>query len=138
MGLTYFDRNYPFIKREDDKEGLIGLKTTQTDNMRTYLNSPVVSEECIKERGGLLKYWELQLKTSPRVARMALDLLTIPASSVDSTRTLFGGPIVANWLETHVDHDVFRAAMSVGSWFGTPIPRDIDAVASILGNDSRE
>ncbi|CAE6411896.1 unnamed protein product [Rhizoctonia solani] len=133
---AYFEENYPLIKRENDEEGLIGLMTAQSDNLKTYLISPVLSEDVVEERGGLLSYWNLERKTSPRVARMALDHLTIPASSVDPTRTLYGGPVTTNGLETQVDNDMFRAAMSVGSWFGTPVLKDIESVANILGEPS--
>ncbi|EUC55799.1 hAT family dimerization protein [Rhizoctonia solani AG-3 Rhs1AP] len=129
---AYFEENYPLIKRENDEEGLVDLVTAQTDNLKTYLSSSVLSEKVIEERGGLLSYWNLERKTSPRVAQMALDHLTIPASSVDPTRTLSGGPVTTNGLEAQVDRDVFRAAMSIGSWFGTPVLKDIDAVANIL------
>ncbi|KAG8714874.1 hypothetical protein FRC11_006707 [Ceratobasidium sp. 423] len=129
----YFDQNYPLIKREGDEEGLFDLnQALETDNMQAYLSSPVLSEEAIEEQGGLLKYWDKKLKTCPRVARMALDYLTIPASSVDPTRTFSGGPINTNGLEKHVNHNTFRAMMSIGSWWGTPVLRDINTVANIL------
>ncbi|CAE6485140.1 unnamed protein product [Rhizoctonia solani] len=133
----YFDQNYPLKKRESDEEGLLDLKQAlQTDNMRVYLGSPVLSEETIKKQGGLLKYWDKELETCPRVARMALDHLTIPASSVDPARTFSGGPITTNGLEKYVNHSAFRAMMSIRSWWGTPVLRDIDAVANILGDVS--
>ncbi|CAE7176097.1 unnamed protein product [Rhizoctonia solani] len=123
------------VEEEWVKARLIDFKNLAVvDDLCSYLDSPTLSKEAIEEKGGVLNYWNHELEAQPRVARMALDYLTIPgeSSSVDSTRWFSGGQIPTNGLEKHMDDNAFRAIISVGSWFGTPVLPDIDSVANLL------
>jgi hypothetical protein len=50
------------------------------DTIDGYLEGPVISDENLKQAGGVLKYWEQALPSRPRVARMALDFLSAPGN----------------------------------------------------------
>ncbi|CAE6432715.1 unnamed protein product [Rhizoctonia solani] len=133
--IERFNQSYPLVlvKGESNQDGLVESKhAVATDSMGNYLDRPTLSKEVIEEKGGLLNYWNQELVTQPRVAQMALDYLTIPATSVDLTRIFSGGQMATNGLEKHVNYDTFRAMMSMGSWFGTPVLPEIDAVANLL------
>ncbi|KAG8730258.1 hypothetical protein FRC10_002950 [Ceratobasidium sp. 414] len=50
----------------------------ERDSIEEYLETPVISNYMINQHGGVLLYWSSELERCPRVARMALDLLTMP------------------------------------------------------------
>jgi hypothetical protein len=54
------------------------------DSLETYLASPLVSETDIAQAGGLLLYWEQARANRPKLAKMALDFLTAPGTSLTS------------------------------------------------------
>ncbi|CUA67931.1 hypothetical protein RSOLAG22IIIB_07615 [Rhizoctonia solani] len=126
--IEHFNRDYCI-----NEENIVDPKSAPAiDSIVDYLNDPVLPGDLIEERGGVLNYWRQELELRPHVARMALDYLTIPASSVDRVRILSGGQIPTNGLENHFELDTFRAMMSIGSWFGTPVLPDMDSVIAIL------
>ncbi|EUC53992.1 hypothetical protein RSOL_025900, partial [Rhizoctonia solani AG-3 Rhs1AP] len=52
-----------------------------TDSIYSYLETPVVPSDVIRQYGGVIPYWNAQLDSRPRLARMALDYLTAPGKS---------------------------------------------------------
>ncbi|KAG8744200.1 hypothetical protein FRC10_010666, partial [Ceratobasidium sp. 414] len=50
----------------------------ERDSIEEYLETPIVSTYVINQHGGGLSYWTFELERRPHVARMALDLLTVP------------------------------------------------------------
>jgi hypothetical protein len=46
--------------------------------MDLYLLSGSVDQSTVDDAGGVLHYWEKQLKTQPQLAQMALDFLSAP------------------------------------------------------------
>ncbi|KIM51420.1 hypothetical protein SCLCIDRAFT_143294, partial [Scleroderma citrinum Foug A] len=62
-----------------------------------------------------LKYWENLHTTRPRLARMALDFLLAPASSVDAERAFSGGRLQVNHLQHQLSSQSFKAQVAVGS-----------------------
>ncbi len=51
------------------------------DTIQAYLNGPLVPTAQIEATGGVLKYWEHERATRPRVAQMALDFLSVPGKN---------------------------------------------------------
>ncbi|KAG8791335.1 hypothetical protein FRC12_009519 [Ceratobasidium sp. 428] len=64
---------------------------------------------------------------------MALDLLTVPASSVDVEPAFSGGRLMMNRLQHQMSLRSFQAQMAVGSWYGTPLLPELDSAANIIG-----
>ena len=54
-----------------------GDTTQDLDSVDTYLDFPPVPKAEVKAAGGVLKYWENCQDTRPRLARMALDFLSV-------------------------------------------------------------
>ncbi|KAG8730739.1 hypothetical protein FRC10_002393, partial [Ceratobasidium sp. 414] len=106
----------------------------ERDSIEEYLETPVVSTYVINQHGGVLSYWSSELERHPRVARMMLDLLTVPASSVDAERAFSGGRLMMNHLQHRMSACSFQAQMAVGSWYGTPLLPELDDVARIIEN----
>lgn len=52
------------------------------DHMDLYLQGDVVDQSVIDDAGGVLCYWEQELKIRPQLARMALDFLSAPGEVV--------------------------------------------------------
>ena len=50
--------------------------------MDLYLQGDVVHQSVIDDAGGVLCYWEQELKTRPQLAQMALDFLSAPGEVV--------------------------------------------------------
>ena len=65
-----------------------------------------------------IAYWQARLKGTlyPRLARMALDLITIPPMSSDPERifSLTGLLLTAN--RARLQSDIIGASMAMGSW----------------------
>ncbi|CAE6404230.1 unnamed protein product [Rhizoctonia solani] len=72
------------------------------------------------------------LEIKPRLARMALDYLTAPVTSVDVERAFSAGRLTINRLQRNMSPSTFEAKMAVGSWYGTPPLPDISEVASVI------
>ncbi|KAG8692108.1 hypothetical protein FRC08_010001 [Ceratobasidium sp. 394] len=106
----------------------------ERDSIEEYLETPVVSTYVINQYGGILSYWASELERRPRMARMALDLLTVPASSVDAERAFSGGRLMMNHLQHGMSTRSFQAQMAVGSWYGTPLLPELENAAQIIEN----
>ena len=50
----------------------------ENDSIEAYLDSAVVPSDVITQYGGVIRYWESELKRCPSVGRMALNYLTAP------------------------------------------------------------
>ncbi|KAK7047943.1 hypothetical protein VNI00_006271 [Paramarasmius palmivorus] len=102
------------------------------DELEAYLSAPPVSKKEIKGAGGVLKWWESMRTTRPRLAQMALDFLTAPASAVDAERAFSAGRLQVNHLQHAMSSQTFKAKVALGSWYGTPLLPDIKEPTRIL------
>ncbi|CUA75984.1 hypothetical protein RSOLAG22IIIB_01988 [Rhizoctonia solani] len=102
------------------------------DSIHSYLETPVVPLDILWQYGGIIPYWNAQFASRPRLARMALDYLTAPASSVDAERAFSSGRLMINHLQHQVSSQTFQSQMAIGSWFGTPLLPNLHTVASIV------
>ena len=127
-----------------------GPCVTGLDHMDLYLRGDIVGQLVIDDAGGVLCYWEQQLRTQPQLARMALDFLSAPgkvisaqcthsgshdpviASSVNAERAFSGGRLQVNHLQHGMSSQTFKAQTAVGSWFGPPIFPSIAPFVSII------
>ncbi|EJD36354.1 hypothetical protein AURDEDRAFT_174551 [Auricularia subglabra TFB-10046 SS5] len=105
----------------------------EEDTLDAYLEAPVVPVEVIDAAGGLLAYWESQRAKRPRLAQMALDFLTAPASSVDAERAFSGGRLQVNHMQHNISSQAFRAKMVLGSWYRAPWMPTVADCAAYLG-----
>ncbi|KEP49957.1 hAT family dimerization protein [Rhizoctonia solani 123E] len=106
--------------------------TPLLSSMETYLSSPAMPKSYIDQAGGLMEWWAAQEKSGSPVARMALDVLSSPATSVDAERAFSGGRMTVNYQQHRMGLDTFRAKMAIGSWYGTPLLQDLEEVLGIL------
>ncbi|KIJ11940.1 hypothetical protein PAXINDRAFT_171565 [Paxillus involutus ATCC 200175] len=95
--------------------------STDPDSIEAYLDLPPVAKSEVKAAGGVLKYWENCHAITPRLARMALDFLSAPASSVDAERAFSGGRLQS-----------FKAQVAVGSWYTSPLLSDTSTVVGMI------
>ncbi|CAE6461521.1 unnamed protein product [Rhizoctonia solani] len=102
------------------------------DTIEAYPDTPTVPSGIINQAGGVLGYWSAEHTNRPRIAQMALDYLTSPASSVDAERAFSCGRLMINHLQHRMSPQTFQAQMAIGFWFGTPLLPNIDSVASII------
>ncbi|EUC55935.1 hAT family dimerization protein, partial [Rhizoctonia solani AG-3 Rhs1AP] len=103
--------------------------TPNPDSIEAYLGTET---ESLSTYGGVLPYWTAMLETKPRLARMALDYLTAPATSVDVERAFSAGRLTINHLQHNMSPATFEAKMAVGSWYDTPLLPDISEVATVI------
>ncbi|KDN47302.1 hypothetical protein RSAG8_03781, partial [Rhizoctonia solani AG-8 WAC10335] len=103
--------------------------TPNPDSIEAYLGTET---ESLGTYGGVLPYWNAMLETKPRLARMALDYLTAPATSVDVERAFSAGRLTINHLQHNMSPATFEAKMTVGSWYDTPLLPDISEVATVI------
>ncbi|TFY77502.1 hypothetical protein EWM64_g6511 [Hericium alpestre] len=104
------------------------------DSMDAYLSTPLVPHEEIEAGGGYLQYWERQRTVRPRLAQMALDFLSVPASSVDAERAFSGGHLQMGHLQHGMSSQTFKGQVALGSWIGTPLMPDLDLATTIISS----
>ncbi|QRV81980.1 hAT family dimerization protein [Ceratobasidium sp. AG-Ba] len=104
-------------------------------SVAAYLSAPVVNKQAVDRMGGILNYWVREQDRGSLLARVALNILTAPPSSVDAERAFSVGRMAVNYRQHRMSLSTFRAKMALGSWYGTPLLSDIDEVEDIL-NDS--
>ncbi|CEL60024.1 hypothetical protein RSOLAG1IB_09297 [Rhizoctonia solani AG-1 IB] len=105
--------------------------------IESYLGTPVVPSYVLHQYGGVIPYWSDQLERRPRPARVVLDYLAAPASSVGAGRAFSGGLLMITHL--HGQHRMssrpFQSQMAIGSWSDTPLlrnPRDPRRATSVI------
>ncbi|KAG8733478.1 hypothetical protein FRC11_005942 [Ceratobasidium sp. 423] len=103
-----------------------------SDPLNTYLSMPPIPKNGIERAGGLIQYWTRDAELGSDFARMALDVLTSPASSVDAERAFSGGRMAVNYQQHRMGMEAFRAKMAIGAWYGTPLMEDVDEALDII------
>ncbi|CAE7137293.1 unnamed protein product [Rhizoctonia solani] len=106
--------------------------TPRSTALSAYLAAPLVSEAEVNKLGGLLQFWENEVRVGSVLGRLALDILTAPSSSVDVERAFSGGRMSVNYRQHRTSLATFRAKMAVGSWFGTPLLSDVTEVLEMV------
>ncbi|KAK7453380.1 hypothetical protein VKT23_011644 [Stygiomarasmius scandens] len=116
--LTEFDDLDPFADLFESHTCL----TTQTDALDEYLAAPLVDlKNNAAVKGDPLKWWCLKLKSKidgvdPHLARMAIDLLSIPAASTDVEHDFSRGGLMVSKRQHQLKDESVRSSMTVGSW----------------------
>ena len=98
----------------------------------SYKNAPIVPS-----KSNTLEWWNIKKKEYPRLYLLAVDILSIPASSVPAERANSLGGMVYDGRECLPD-DTFKAEMCCASWLkllkqhGFPIPVDFEESFMLL------
>ncbi|CAE6371544.1 unnamed protein product [Rhizoctonia solani] len=130
-GLASPDFNQTDDWLSDDELDLSQSPSAYKDTLQDYLSAPLVPVETLHQ-GGLLSYWDSQLKYTPCIAKFALRILSLPASSVDAEQAFLGGHLTVNHLQHSMGDMTFEAKMAVGSWFNTPLLPSVDTTTAIV------
>ncbi|KIJ09043.1 hypothetical protein PAXINDRAFT_88030, partial [Paxillus involutus ATCC 200175] len=64
----------------------------------------------------VLKWWLRQAKTYLHLSRMALDYLTIPATSVDVEHIFSRGQLLLSHVRSRLSAQTTRAILCLGGW----------------------
>jgi len=144
-----FKCDYPELETEDaggsDSEDSVQLVSPSGNIFDNLLSlAPLKSSGVVDEIGLYLsvetenvmdpiKWWCEKRKTYPRLSRMALDYLTIPATSVDVERLFSHGRIILTDTRSGLSVASKRALLCLGSWISMGLVRDgdVNAVASL-------
>ncbi|KIL54603.1 hypothetical protein M378DRAFT_47609, partial [Amanita muscaria Koide BX008] len=78
-----------------------------------------------------IRWWHEKRKTYPRLYRMALDYLTIPATSVDVERLFSRGRLVLAHTRSRLSVLSTRSLLCLGSWSLLDLVRDEDVRAVV-------
>ncbi|KIL55688.1 hypothetical protein M378DRAFT_90563, partial [Amanita muscaria Koide BX008] len=73
-----------------------------------------------------IAWWHGRRSVYPRLSRMALDYLTIPATSVDVERLFSWGRILLSHLRNRMSAQTSRALLCLGNWSLLDIVKDED------------
>ena len=85
------------------------------DALEAYLLSPALPKV-----GDPIMYWQSQLTGGDPMARMSLDFLSAPASSVDVERAFSRGGLVVSKRRHALSDESVRASTVFGSWVSLP------------------
>jgi len=88
----------------------------------------------------VLAWWHERRSTYPRLSRMAMDYLSIPATSVDVERVFSKGRILLSHVRSRLSVQSTRALMCIGAWspLGYVKDRDVRAVTALPELDGVE
>jgi len=101
---NFFDDLY----MEDESDG---GSDDDRDELDTYLNT-----DCDHKVEDPIVWWIQHRPVYRRLSRMALDYLTIPASSVEVERVFSKGRLVLSHLRNRLEAQSTRALMCLGDW----------------------
>ncbi|EIW51901.1 HAT dimerization, partial [Trametes versicolor FP-101664 SS1] len=80
------------------------------DELNDYLESPVDPTK------DALAWWHARRLQFPRLSRMALDYLSIPATSVDVERTFSRGRRLLSHVRSRLSAQTTRAVLCLSDW----------------------
>ncbi|KIL56934.1 hypothetical protein M378DRAFT_45134, partial [Amanita muscaria Koide BX008] len=80
----------------------------------------------IEEINDPIAWWHQRRSAFPRLSRMALDYLTIPATSVDVERLFSRGCILLSHLRNCMSGQTTRALLCLGDWSLLSLVKDED------------
>ncbi|GLB45148.1 putative hAT family C-terminal dimerisation region [Lyophyllum shimeji] len=96
------------------------------DELADYLNTPI---EQVKD---VLKWWASKRGIWPNLSRMALDYLSIPATSTDVERVFSRGRILLSHTRNRLSPQTTRALMCLGGWSLLGLVKDSDVKAAAV------
>ncbi|KAG9097893.1 hypothetical protein FRC07_010716 [Ceratobasidium sp. 392] len=103
-----------------------------------YLASPLTVKDKDTGDDGLMAHWTREENLGSPIARMALDILTAPASSVDVERAFSGGRMAVNYRQHRMSLSTFRAKMALGAWYGTPLMPNIEEAVYVMNDGTTD
>jgi hypothetical protein len=83
----------------------------------------------------LLEYWSTKRFEYPRVARMAIDILSIPAMSAECERTFSSAGSMVSPKRSRLDASTIAVTQTVRSWFRAGLLDGYDGLLQELGSD---
>ena len=93
------------------------------DELDHFLNSDVILVD------DALQWWYDHRTTYPWLSRMALDYLTIPATSVAVERVFSHGWLLLTHVRNGMSAQTLRSVMCLGEWSMLGLVKDKDAMA---------
>ncbi|PIL32862.1 hypothetical protein GSI_04980 [Ganoderma sinense ZZ0214-1] len=108
-----------------------GPSAENQDALEAYLEAPPLTT--VEDP---IKYWELRAQTesNPALARMALDFLSVPATSTDIERAFSRGRLTVSRLRYALGDKSVRASTLLGSWARIPGLVDEGEIVDIIKN----
>ena len=104
--------------QEDEWEALardlrVPIKAPACDSFMSFVEEPVISIDCSP-----LEWWcqETQKLQFPRLSRMAITLLSIPAESAKAERVFSGAQRTCSWDRLRLTCDKIEKIECVGNW----------------------
>jgi len=85
--------------------------------------------------GDVLVWWHEHRGMYPSLSRMALDYLTIPATSVDVERLFSRGRLLLSHVRSRLSAQSTRALLCLGSWSRLGLVKDTDVLAVTVLDD---
>jgi hypothetical protein len=86
----------------------------------------------------VLAWWYEKWTVYPMLARMALDYLSIPATSVDVERIFSRGQLILSHIRSQVLVQSTRALICVGSWSRLGLVKNEDVLSAAMLADIKE
>ncbi|KDR67829.1 hypothetical protein GALMADRAFT_146839 [Galerina marginata CBS 339.88] len=138
-----YDRTYAFMDTDNelipepvstagsDSENMFDALPALTAPPPTELHSELERylNTDIEDVTDPIRWWYVRKTTYPRLHRMALDYLTIPATSVDVERVFSQGRLLLSHVRSRLSVQSTRALMCLGGWSLMGYVRDSDVKA---------
>ncbi|KAF5335302.1 hypothetical protein D9611_011794 [Ephemerocybe angulata] len=97
-----------------------------------------LSEDVDRSVVDAIPWWHKHRKMYPRLSRMALDYLTIPATSVDVERVFSRGRLIITHLRNRLTAQSIRALLCMNYWSLAGLVRDSDVLKVVRSNPEVE
>nr|GAT43317.1 predicted protein [Mycena chlorophos] len=125
MTLIYFEAK----NRYKDPSFKAPTAAALGDEIERYLASPV---EDVQDP---IQWWIERKAVYPRLSRMAIDYLLIPATSISVERLFSRGRLILNHTRSQLSSESIRALMCLGQWSKLDLVRTEDVLRVVEADD---
>ncbi len=100
------------------------------DEFERWLNT---KQDVYTKHDNPLEYWSAKRLEYPRVARMAIDVLSTPAMAAECERTFSSAGAMVSPKRTRLDSSTISVAQTVRSWLKAGLLQDYDGFLGEAG-----
>lgn len=114
-------------------DNIPALAPPKPTELRRELDHYLSSE--IEHISDPLAWWHEHWNAYPRLSRMALDYLTIPAMSIDVEQLFSHGRLIVTHTRSRLSTQSIRSLLCLGSWSTLNLVKDEDVLAVSVMQD---
>ena len=106
-----------------------------TDDLERWLS---IKQDGYSKYDNPLEYWSAKRFDYPRLAKMAIDVLSIPATAAECERTFSSAGSMVSPKRSRLDASTIAVTQTVRSWLRAGLLEGYDGLLKEMGSDTAE